>query len=701
MGTRNQIKTDKTFVATKNKKANIRAQSEHIKTPAKRTRERLSPLQSSVGDKLTEDSSESILDHTHVPIAYLDCNFNFIKVNKAYASADEREPSDFPGKNHFDLYPNAENERIFRQVVRSGIPQFASAKPFEYAFNPERGISHWDWSLVPTKNARGEVTGLVLSLVNVTDRIKALEELSKFRRAVEQSPASVVITDASGKIEYVNQKFVDLTGYTFEEALGKTPAILKSGMHPTEFYAELWSSIERGRDWRGEFCNLKKNGERYWESALIAPLKDQDGRITHFIGIKEDITTQKLAEQELRRSRDQLERLVKLRTKELNKKVRELKGSERTLREAELRYRTVADFTFDWEYWEAPDGTFNYVSPAAEGLTGYRVQDFVDNPGLVDDLILPEDRDVWREHYDGRSKKHGEKSVEFRIRTHGGEVLWIEHACRPVLDQKSNFLGTRASNRDITQRKKAEADVLAQRSELSHLLRAATIGDLTAALAHQLNQPLSAILSNAQAGLRFLQTDSPDLEEIKEIMAEIASETNRASEVIKGIRNLLKRKDIEMSSVDINEAALEVISLLSSEAVIRNIKVVEDFESRIPPVVGDKIQLQQVILNLMVNGFEAMATQQSGDRRLVITTRSHDTSTVQVDVRDCGLGIPEDRMDKIFAPFYSTKSSGMGMGLSISRKIVQTHKGTIWGRNNPDGGATFSFTLPLHREDSK
>ncbi len=701
LGTKNQIRTDKAFVATKNKKSKSGAYTKHIETPGKRTRKHKYPLQSFVGDKPAEGVSESILDNAHIPIAYLDRNFNFIKVNKAYASADEREPSDFPGKNHFDLYPNAENKRIFRRVVRSGIPYFALAKPFEYAFNPERGISHWDWSLVPTKNTQGEVTGLVLSLVNVTDRIKALEALRKFHRAVEQNPATVVITDPSGKIEYVNQKFVDLTGYTFEEALGKTPAILKSGVHPTEFYADLWSTIKRGHDWRGEFCNLKKNGERYWESALISPIKDREGWITHFIGIKEDITSQKLAEEELRRSRDQLKRLVNLRTRELRRKIGELKNTERILREAELRYRTVADFTFDWEYWEAPDGTFNYISPAVERITGYSVQDFVDNPQLIDDLILPEDQVMWREHCGGLSKKHNNTHIEFRMRTRGGEILWIEHVCQQVLDHKGNFLGTRASNRDITKRKTAEADALAHRSELSHLTRAATIGDMTAALAHQLNQPLAAILSNAQAGLRFLRTDSPDLEEIKEIMAEIVSETNRAAEVIQGIRNLLKRKEIEMSSLGINEAVSEVISLLSGEAVIRNIKVVEDFEPNLPSVVGDKIQLQQVVLNLMINGFEAMAAQESKNRQLIVTTRCRDTSAVQVDIRDFGPGIPEDRMDKMFGPFYSTKSSGMGMGLYISRKIVQTHRGTIWAQNNPDGGAIFSFTLPLSRENPK
>lgn len=383
----------------------------------------------------TNQLLETIFAHTHMLVAYLDPEFNLIRVNRAYAKADEREPSFFTGKNHFDLYPNAENEAIFRRVVETGEPYFAYAKPFEYSEHPERGMSYWDWSLVPIKNAEGTVTGLVLTLVDITERVRAQEalrrseeryataqrvanigswdwdirtgdllwsdqiepmfgfrcgefgatyeafldcvhredrapvgdavnacieegdeyaidhrivwpdgtvrwvsetgdvirdengeavrmlgvvqditerkqaeeELRKLSRAVEQSPSTVVITDTEGKIEYVNPKFTEITGYTAAEAVGENPRILKSGKQSLAFYEELWSRISAGQEWRGEFVNRKKNGELYWELASISPVRNAEGEITHFIKVAEDISERVRAENQLQEAKEAAE----------------------------------------------------------------------------------------------------------------------------------------------------------------------------------------------------------------------------------------------------------------------------------------------------------------------------------------------------------------------------------------------------------
>ncbi len=637
---------------------------------------------------------QAILKHTPILIAYLDPGFNFILVNKAYAAADKRALSFYPGKNHFELYPDEENERIFKKVVRTGKPYFASARAFQYAEHPERGISYWDWSLIPDKDKKGEVIGLVLSLSDVTSRVKMEQERFRLFRAVEQSPVTVVITDQEGRIEYINPKFVQLTGFSRKEAIGKKPSVLKSGVHPPEFYEDLWGKIKRGKDWKGEFCNRKKNGELYWESALISPIKDEAGRITHIIGIKEDITPRKRAEEELNRHKKNLEVLVEERTEKLKDKIEELRRTEKRLRDAEMQYKTVADFTYDWEYWKVPDGSFRYISPSVERITGFKAEEFMGDPGFFLKLLHPQDRILWDQHdkdmHEARS--HGE--LQFRITNRNGKVRWIEHVCHPVVDKAGQYLGLRASNRDITAQKEAEEEARRHLRELSHMARLTTIGELTAALAHQLNQPLAAILSNAQAGKRFLGWESFDVDEIRDILSAIIAEDTRASDIIKGLRNLLRKEDVPMTAINIIDMIKESVSLMKSEADAKDISLVLDLDSGRPLVLGNRIQLQQVLLNLIANGFDAVLLQGSRQREIVIRTSRQDAKMIRVEVEDSGLGIEDDKLDKVFEPFYTTKPWGMGMGLAINKKIVENHGGRIWAKNVSNGGAVISFTLP-------
>jgi PAS domain S-box-containing protein len=636
----------------------------------------------------------TILEHTHILIAYLDPQFNFLLVNKAYAEADGRDLSFFSGKNHFDLYPNAENERIFKNVVKKGKPYFASARPFEYAEHPERGITYWDWSLIPDKDEKGKVIGLVLSLTDVTSRVQTEQERFRLFLAVEQSPVTIVITDPEGYIEYVNPKFVQLTGFSKKEAHGKKLNILKSGEHPRKFYKDIWGTINQGKSWHGEFCNKKKNGDLYWEAAVLSPIKDETGRITHIIGIKEDITERKQIEQELNRYKDKLEALVQERTDELTKKIQELEVAEKKIREAEVQYRTVADFTFDWEYWKLPDGTFQYVSPSVERITGFKPEKFIEDPDLLLKLIHPEDRASWDQHDADMhmTKTHGE--IRFRIKTRKGDLRWIQHVCHPVVDKDGRYLGLRASNRDITDQRRAEEDARRQRQELSHMSRVATVGEFTAALSHQLNQPLAAILSNAQAAKRFLESGSFDIEETKDILSSIIEEDIRASEVIKGLRSLLKREEVEFNPVDISNIIQKSVLLMESEANTKAITLKPELDPELPQVLGDRIQLQQVLLNLITNGIDAITIKDSGKQEMIIRAKKQDATTIRVEVQDSGTGIDEKKLAKIFEPFHTTKSWGMGMGLAINKKIVEAHGGRIWAENLPDGGAILSFTLP-------
>lgn len=232
------------------------------------------------------------------------------------------------------------------------------------------------------------------------------------------------------------------------------------------------------------------------------------------------------------------------------------------------------------------------------------------------------------------------------------------------------------------------------REQLSHLTRVAILGELSGSLAHELNQPLTAILSNAQAALRFLKSGSVNLEELREILEDIAADDQRAGEVIRRLRLLLKRGEVQLEPLDLNQVARETLELVQSDLVTRNVALVSELESQLPMIQGDRVQLQQVFLNLILNGCDAISEHASMAGRLIVRTHLTDGRMVQVSVSDSGPGIPPDQLERIFEPFVTTKRHGLGLGLAISRNIVEAHGGQLKAVSHPKGGATFFFVLP-------
>ena len=259
--------------------------------------------------------------------------------------------------------------------------------------------------------------------------------------------------------------------------------------------------------------------------------------------------------------------------------------------------------------------------------------------------------------------------------------------------------GAVVSSTDITERKRAELEAQRSRQELAHFTRVSTMGELTASLAHELNQPLTGILTNAQAARRLLDKTRPDLEELRAILQDIIEDDRRAADVIQRLRELLRKGESEVSRLDLNALIRDVLKLLGSDTVIRNVSIALDLESGATVVSGDRVQLEQVLLNLLLNAMEAMSERLGGDRTVVVRTRSTDATCVQASVEDGGPGLRPGTHETVFEPFYTTKSSGMGMGLAIARSIIEAHGGTIWAENS-SRGATFHFRLPLGRVGS-
>jgi two-component system sensor kinase FixL len=254
---------------------------------------------------------------------------------------------------------------------------------------------------------------------------------------------------------------------------------------------------------------------------------------------------------------------------------------------------------------------------------------------------------------------------------------------------------------DALSRKRAEVEAQQLRRDLTHIGRVSAMGEFAASLAHELSQPLTAILANAQAAQRLLAAGVVNLEEVREALNDIVSDDKRAGDVISRLRALLKKGDLERASLDLNETVSEVARLVRHDAIIRNVSMQLELAADLPRVSGDRVQLQQVVLNLALNGLESMVEPLGGDRALVIRTLKDDARAVRVEIEDSGIGIDDTHGDRIFQPFYTTKAEGLGMGLAISRTIVADHGGRLGAANNAHGGATFYFTVPVGTEGGR
>jgi PAS domain S-box-containing protein len=284
--------------------------------------------------------------------------------------------------------------------------------------------------------------------------------------------------------------------------------------------------------------------------------------------------------------------------------------------------------------------------------------------------------------------------MEARIRGDDGQFRWFLIRDNSLRDEQGRVVRWYGTRTDIEDRKRAEEAYSKAQAELAHITRVMTMGELAASIAHEVNQPLSGIVINGNTCLRWLAASPPNLDEAREAARRIVRDGKRAGDVIARIRALATKSSSNKERVNINEAIQDVVGLTRDEVRRKNVALKTELAEGLPPVMGDRVQLQQVLLNLIMNGVDAMSTVEGRARELVIKAQNDEGGQVRVEVRDSGVGLDEERTQKIFDPFYSTKPAGMGMGLSISRSIIQNHGGRIWATPNEGPGTTFHFTVP-------
>jgi two-component system sensor kinase FixL len=366
-------------------------------------------------------------------------------------------------------------------------------------------------------------------------------------------------------------------------------------------------------------------------------------------------------------------------------------------KQAEEQFRLVVEAAPSAMIMVNADGCIALVNTQAEAVFGYARQELLGRP--IETLVPKRFRSQHMEYRhgylgDARARPMGAERELFGLRKDGTEVP-IEIGLNPI--HTADGLLVLASIIDISERKQAELEAARQRNEMAHLSRVTTLGELSGSLAHELNLPLGAILSNAQAAQRMLANGKTDLAELREILNEIVSEDKHAGEVVHRLRLWLQKGEVQQHSLSINKVVRDVLNLIRTDLINQNVIVTIQLARNLPAVIGDSVQLQQVLVNLVVNACDAMAECDARERRLLIRTRVDGSGrAVIVSVIDMGGGVPEEKLEQIFEPFFTTKEKGMGLGLSVCRSIITAHHGKLWATNNADGGATFNFTVPVH-----
>ena len=579
---------------------------------------------------------------------------------KSWGTSDAVHPDD---RSHVN--------EVFTEAIASG-------DPFDLEVRARRfdGVYRWFQSRgFPLRDTKGRVVRWYNLLIDIDERKRAEQAVRQgeaqladaerdLRLTIDTIPVFVATYRPDGTRSFVNRTWQDYMGLTLEEATGPGATIFPH-FHPDDIKRNdiAWrASLASGEPLSIEVRVRRADGQYRWHLSRRVPLRDESGGIVRWYSIGIDIEDQKLAEEALRRSEAFLAEAQRL----------SLTGS--------FSWRVATD-EIKWSQQLYRIFDFDQAIPLTLERISARIH--------PEDILLFNDM-VYRARGGG-----GDFDCEYRLQMPDHSVKYVRVIAHGTEDRdgRVEYIG---AAQDVTQRRSSEEALAKARSELAHVARVTSLGAMTASIAHEVNQPLAGIITNASTCLRMLAADPPNVDGARETARRTIRDGNRAADVIARLRALFGKGPATIEPVDLNDALQEVIALLWSDLQRSRVVIRTKLADGIPFVRGDRVQLQQVIVNLLRNAADAMSGVDDRPRRLLIRTEQDENDHVRLSVRDAGVGFEPEGAERLFAAFYTTKTDGMGIGLSVSRSIIESHNGRLWAVSNDGPGATFSFSIPKY-----
>jgi PAS domain S-box-containing protein len=633
------------------------------------------------------DTQQALLDSVinHIPdlIFVKDLQGVYLACNTAFAEFIGRKREQVIGFDDYRLF-DQETAEEFRQNDRKMISEGKPRRNEEWVTYPDGSRVLLDTLKTPFIDSEGRINGLVGLSRDMTERKQAEEELKKLSTAVEQSPASVVITDPQGTIEYVNSKFCEVTGYSVEEAIGLNPRILKSGQTPPEVYQELWKTVTAGEDWRGELINKKKNGTLYWESVSISPITAGDGSVQFYLAVKQDIT--------------------------------EAKQMEESIREKEARFRGYFEHSQVGMAVTSPTKGWIEANDQLQRMFGYTLDEL--HQMTWAEITHPDDLEEDAKQFERMlAGEIDNYTLDKRFIRKDGEIVFTNLTVACIREETGDVLRILASFQDITERKQMDHDLHERIKELDEAQSAMlnmmedldeekaraeeatrAKSDFLANMSHEIRTPMNAVIGMAHLALKTELTPKQ-----QDYLSKIQSSANSLLGIINDILDFSKieagKLDMEALEFDLLETLDNVANVITVKAREKeNLEVLFYLDPEVPNfLIGDSLRLNQILVNL---GNNAVKFTEEGEIVLSakVSVRSDDKVTLQFSMRDTGIGMTAEQQNKLFQAFSQADTSttrkygGTGLGLTISKRLVNMMGGEIWTESESGQGTTFHFT---------